>query len=79
VAVLTSTKLNEGFIARGYEMARYEEDIRRKQLEIEWAYARKEKEWQDNHDRRMEQYTAPPPPPLQSLRKRNKRLLLCHP
>jgi hypothetical protein len=71
VAVLTSAKLNEGYIAQ----AQYEEDIRRKQLEVERMYRQKMSQEFGLYQRAP----LPPPLPLQSLHKRNKRLLLCHP
>jgi hypothetical protein len=56
-----------GFIAQ----AKYEEDIRCKQLKIERMYMRQQYE-----DLPIQPLPAPP---LQSLRKRNQRLLLCRP
>jgi hypothetical protein len=59
-----------GFIAQ----AKYEEAIRRKQLAIERVYLQQQMRQEFDP---YQQVLAPPPPPLQSLRKRNKRLLLC--
>jgi hypothetical protein len=70
VAVIKPGLINtDKFLMR----AQYEEDIRRKQLEIERMYM-----MQQYKDLPIQQQSFQAPP-LQSLRKRNQRLLLCRP